>query len=216
MDRRRGFYFRLYKHNLASSSVEHKTRISDSNSLSSDSPNSPFSLTISPHDTQPILTFRPVSWLVLAWPLPARSPPEAPASWWCIWAAASPPIPLQQLSLLFPMLGTWQKKGKKENTWSIPFTFSQCIWHNGHHTKRIVRCCIWKAYFEEEKGKTKIYLHNYLNIKLLNGMHFFLLLRTSKNWNWTENEGNKLKLLFPLFNDLQIALQKHRQTMWGL
>lgn len=47
-DRCRGFYLRLCKHNLASNCVEHKTRISDSNSLSSCSLHFPFSLTIIP------------------------------------------------------------------------------------------------------------------------------------------------------------------------
>lgn len=42
-DRCRGFYLRLCKHNLASNCVEHKTRISDSNSLSSCSLHFPFS-----------------------------------------------------------------------------------------------------------------------------------------------------------------------------
>lgn len=56
---------------------------------------------------QGILTFLHVSWLVPAWPLPACSPPEVPASWQCILAAASPPILMQQLGFFFPVLGTW-------------------------------------------------------------------------------------------------------------
>lgn len=78
---------------------------------------------------QVILTFLPVSWLVLAWPLPARFPPAAPASWWCILAAASPPILMQQLSSLFPVLGTWQNNREKEKAWSTLFPFSWWIWH---------------------------------------------------------------------------------------
>lgn len=101
---------------------------------------------------QVILTFLPVSWLVLAWPLPARSPPAAPASWWCILAAASPPILMQQLSSFFPVLGTWQNNGEKKKLDPPCSPFPDGFGTSGCCRKKKI---IWKAYFDEEKRNTR-------------------------------------------------------------
>lgn len=109
------FYFIIYKHNIVSKGAGHKSSTSDSIPLWPGSLGLCFLhwQYLPGIQNQVILTFLHVSWLVPAWPLPACSPPEVPASWWCILAAASPPIPMQQPSFFFPVPGTWHNKKKR-------------------------------------------------------------------------------------------------------